>query len=489
MQQLRRKLATYRQEHLLDHWERLSPSERAGLEAAIEQLDLDLCRRLAQTHVRAVPEVKLPEAIRPPRVLPRVPDDQHAELYRRAVDEGERAVRDGRVCVLTVAGGMGTRLAFDGPKGAFPVSPVRDASLFQLFAEQIRGVGRRFGHRPLWYVMTSTLNHDQTVACFEEADYFGLSSEGVRFFPQGRMPLFHTDGRIALEAPDRIAMVPDGHGGSLLALARSGALDEMRRRGIDQISYIQVDNPLVNAVDPLFVGLHRLTGSEMSSKAVRKAHDLERVGNFCIVGGKLTVIEYSDLPEALARRRNPDGTRCFDAGSIAIHVLERSFVERLTARRGDLRLPWHRALKKVPVLGPDGAVQFPAAPNVVKLEMFVFDAIPLAHNPLCLMTEREEEFSPVKNADGPDSPRTARRDMVRRAYRWLDACGERLPTDERGEPLVDVEIVAAHALDVDDLREHLGDRAVEEAEGVVLSQPQGGAAPPRVAGSRAKPGA
>jgi UDP-N-acetylglucosamine/UDP-N-acetylgalactosamine diphosphorylase len=269
------------------------------------------------------------------------------------------------------------------------------------------------------------------------------------------MPAFLPDGRIALAEPGRVAMSPDGHGGSLRALAESGSLAEMSSRGIEVISYFQVDNPLVQIFDPLFIGLHLTQESEMSSKAVRKADDLERVGNFGLVEGKLTVIEYSDLPEALARARNPDGSRRFDAGSIAIHLLSRPFVERLTSAGAAVQLPWHRADKKVTTVDDRGERLEPHSPNAVKLETFVFDAIPLARNPLVLYTPRDEEFSPVKNAAGVDSPETARRAMNRRAARWLEAVGARVPRRADGEPDATIEISPAHALDEADLREGL----------------------------------
>ena len=197
----------------------------------------------------------------------------------------------------------------------------------------------------------------------------------------------------------------------------------------------------------------------MSSKAVAKAHDHERVGAFCDVDGKLQVIEYSDLPEALAVARNPDGSRRFDAGSIAIHVISRELVERLTDPRSAAPMPWHRALKRVPFVNDAGQTVNPSEPNAVKLEMFVFDAVPLAKNPLVLFTPRAEEFSPVKNAEGDDSPATTRRDLIRRAAKWLAACGVNVPRGADGEPPQPIEISPEYAIDVDDLKERLGGRA------------------------------
>lgn len=456
------------QVHLLAFWEQLSPAQRRELLDDLEQIDFEACAHLAETMVRRRPRLDAPARLEPVPVLPAAPGPGEAERYARARERGAEAIAAGQVAAFTVAGGQGTRLGFPGPKGAFPITPVRGAPLFQVFAEQLHGTRRRYGRLPRWYIMTSPLNHEPTVQFFEEHDHFGLPADEVVFFPQGQMPAFLPDGRIALSERHRVALGPDGHGGSLSALARRGALQDMRGRGIEYISYFQVDNPLVRAIDPLFIGLHIESGSEMSSKAVTKAHDLERVGNFCLADGALTVIEYSDMPEALATARRRDGARRFDAGSIAIHVISRAFVERLTQANGQAELPWHRAEKKLPVLDDRGERLDPQAPNVIKLEMFVFDAIPLARDPLVLYTERAEEFSPVKNAEGDDSPATARRDLIRRAARWLEACGVSVPRRPDGEPDATLEISPAFALDAEDLRAQLTARPAVAPGATVL---------------------
>lgn len=451
----RRRWNACGQGHVLAYWDTLSSGQQAALLDDLEQVDLERCRPLIESLVKRPPAPTVPGRIDPPDVLPATPDPARRELYERARQAGVQAIQDGRVAAFTVAGGQGTRLGFEGPKGAFPISPVRGACLFQLFAEMLLGTERRYGRRLHWYVMTSPSNHAQTLELFEQNAWFGLRPDEVTLFPQRQMPAFLPDGRIALAERHRLALSPDGHGGSLWALAASGALEDMRSRGIEYVSYFQVDNPLVRAVDPLLIGLHIASGSEMSSKAVTKAHDTERVGNFCVVDGRLCVIEYSDLPEELARARNPDGSRRFDAGSIAVHVLSRGFVERLTRKGSGVELPWHRAEKKVEVVDELGRKVRPAQPNAIKLEMFVFDAIPLAANPIVLYTPREEEFSPVKNAEGADSPATARRDLIRRAARWLESCGVAVPRDAQGEPEATIEISPAFALDAEDLRTQL----------------------------------
>ncbi len=443
------------QDHLLKFWDQLDEDQRSQLLDDLDLINFERCQSLIESHVRQRPQMAPVATLQPPPAFEPTPAPDQAELYARARQLGAEAIQAGRVAAFTVAGGQGTRLGFDGPKGAFRISPIRNAPLFQLFAENILGAERRWGRRPRWYIMTSLTNHDETVTFFEQNAYFGLTPEDVMFFRQGQMPAFHPDGRIALAEKHRVALGPDGHGGSLRALADSGALHDMQQRGIDLISYFQVDNPLSQVFDPLFIGLHLDTGSEMSSKAVRKAYDEERVGVLAKADGQLTVVEYSDLPPELASAKDEAGNRRFDAGNIALHLLNREFVERITAPGAAVQLPWHRAEKKIRVIDETGKSALPDQPNVVKLELFVFDAIPLAQSPLVLFTERAEEFSPVKNADGLDSPTTAKRDMIRRSANWLETAGVTVPRDANGEPTLPIEISPTFALDAQDLRQRL----------------------------------
>jgi UDP-N-acetylglucosamine/UDP-N-acetylgalactosamine diphosphorylase len=218
---------------------------------------------------------------------------------------------------------------------------------------------------------------------------------------------------------------------------------------VEFISYWQVDNPLVRLFDPLFIGLHALAGAEMSSKAVIKNAPKEKVGNFCLVGGKVTVIEYSDLPDELAEKRRPDGSLVFQLGSIAIHIISTSFVEKLNAQ--DYSLPLHRAVKKIPHLDLQGQHIEPKQPNGVKLESFIFDALPLARESIILEIVRSEQFAPVKNATGEDSVEVTRRMMVERAAAWLEAAGATIPRKPDGSVDCLLEIAPSFALDPTDV--------------------------------------
>jgi len=427
-----------------------SPDEQRRLLEDAAEIDLDEVARLTRTLLAKGASAGIDVTGLAPAPYEKRPENGgDGAAWALAKAAGEAALRAGRVAAFTVAGGQGTRLGYDGPKGTFPVTPLRGKTLFQVFAEKILAAGRRYG-RPLhWFIMTSHANHAATEAFFTENGYFGLERGRVHFFRQGRMPAVNFEGKILLESKYSIALSPDGHGGSLRALDRSGALDLMQREGIDTLSYFQVDNPLVRCIDPGFIGWHLVRRSEMSSKMVAKAYAEEKVGHFCVQHGKNLVVEYSDLPMALQRETDAAGGLRFLAGSVAIHVLDREFIRRMAAGGEGVALPFHRADKKIPTVDATGAVVKPEKPNGVKFEMFVFDALPFARNPVIIEARRADDFSPVKNADGVDSPRTCRDDQLRQFGRWLHANGATLAADATGLPAARIEVSPLFGYDED----------------------------------------
>jgi UDP-N-acetylglucosamine/UDP-N-acetylgalactosamine diphosphorylase len=448
---IKRELAQHHQEHLLTFWTQLRPDQRQELLEQLQELDLDRISEWVEQLVKKTPPVPVgPEDFAPaPSCSPEPHSDAERRKYRSAIELGDKLIAEGKVAALTVAGGQGTRLGFDGPKGNFPISPIRGKTLFRLFAETIAAVSRRYRTTCPWYIMTSPLNHAQTVEVFRAENHYGLDPQDVFIFQQGTLPNFDCEGRILLADQSHLAQSPDGHGGCIRALARSGALADMKKRGVEYLTYWQVDNPLVKLFDPLFVGLHALDGAQMSSKAVIKNAPKEKVGNFCLVGGKVTVIEYSDLPDELAEKRGPDGSLVFELGSIAIHIISTAFVEMLNTQGHSL--PLHRAVKKIPHIDAAGNHVDPKKPNGIKLESFIFDALPLADASIILQIEREEQFAPVKNATGEDSVETTRRMMVERAARWLESAGVPVPRRPDGSPDCTIEMASSFALDKADV--------------------------------------
>ena len=435
---LRELCASQAQEHVFRFWDQLDDAQREQLLTQLDALDFEEVSRLVAQHIKGQgAEQTLPHLEPAPFVrLPRTPEE--IEEYRRARQRGEEVIRAGQVAAFLVAGGQGTRLGYDGPKGSFPIGVLSSKTFFQLFAEQIFATRRRYGADVPWYIMTSRDNDEVTRRFFATHNYFGLPAKDIVFLQQGMMPAIDQNGRLLMESPHSLALAPDGHGGAIRALKRSKALDDMARRGVKYISHFQVDNVLIRIIDPDFLGFHVFSASQMSSRMVRKRSPEERVGVFCLVDGRLRVIEYSDLPANLAEARRPDGELQFNAGNIAIHIYDVDFVEQLNQR--DYELPFHRAWKKVPFVNELSHRIRPRQPNANKFEMFVFDALPAARRTLVMEVAREDEFSPVKSLTGEDSVETAQRDLMRVAARWCRAAGVEVETDPSAAPRYKIEV-------------------------------------------------
>jgi UDP-N-acetylglucosamine/UDP-N-acetylgalactosamine diphosphorylase len=328
-------------------------------------------------------------------------------MRNAARERGLEELRAGRVAVVIAAGGQGTRLGSPAPKGMWPVGPASGKPLLQWQAEKVLHWARELGRRVPLIVMVSDATLAKTQSFLRWHGHFGLDPTWVRTPCQPSLPPLDDDGRMLLASPSRIAMSPNGHGGIYQTLQESGLLDLLADHGIRTLSYVQVDNALVHPLDPLFLGFHQRMESLISSKSVLKTRPEEKVGVFARVNDRYAIVEYSELTEEQAHEVNTDGTLTFGHGSIAAHCIDLGFAQRI-AEQG---LPYHRAQKKVPHVDGTGAPVAPTEPNATKFERFLFDAIPLAPRSMVMETRRWEEFSPLKNADGEDSPATVRRDL------------------------------------------------------------------------------
>lgn len=425
-------LDAHGQGHLLRGLDRLDHADRAAYLAQLLALDFAELARLYQD--RDAP------AANTGRIEPIAVEDRAADATAR----GEDALRAGKVAALVVAGGQGSRLGSDKPKGVFPVGPVSGAPLFRWHAEQVVALSRKYGKPVPLLVMTSPATHADTEAFFA-ANSFGLAPGQLRLFQQGTMPAADlSTGKLLLEGPGKLFTSPNGHGGSLTALADSGQLARLKADGVEHVFYFQVDNPLVRVADPAFVGRHLETASEASTKVVFKSSPDEKVGVLALVGGRCGIVEYSDLPAELANARDAAGGLLYPAGNTAIHLFSVPFLERVTS--GSTRLAYHTARKKVAHWDPDtGEHVTPERENAVKYELFVFDALPLADRWLVVRVDREDEFAPLKNGAGADSPDTVRRAISDRSARWLASAGVRVP------PGVPVEVGPLAGLSPEDL--------------------------------------
>ena len=444
------------QSHLVDHANTLQasdPEAADGFAAQLAEHDWPrVARRIDRLVVRGEDEAPYElDALEPPEILPWQATSALDDRYAAARSRGHELLRAGEVALLLVAGGQGSRLGWDGPKGTFPASPVRKATLFRLLAEQVTAARDRYGVAPAWVIMTGPTNHEDTIAFFEEQEFFGLDRDRIRFFQQGTSPAVDPQGRALLADSGELFVNPDGTGGLFDAIASSGTLDALEAWGVTQLSYVQVDNPSTHAFDPLFLGLHADADAEYSLKVLPKVDPAEKVGLIVRDGDKLRIVEYSDAPPVLTEAREPDGTLRFRAGSIAIHILSRAFVARV-ADLGDEAVAWHRADKKIDYWDPEtGEHVDPDEPNAVKFERFVFDALPEARRSIVYETDRVEEFAPVKNAEGTDSPATSKALQIERAARWLERHGVDVPRTGDGEVDAVLEIRATTALEADDL--------------------------------------
>lgn len=468
------KLEAAGQSHLSTYLQGVTPAKaQAALIEQIAQIDLDELSGLIEKYITNPSAGEAPGEIKPAPCYTLDGNGPSGAWDRDAYRaQGEQLIRAGKVACFTVAGGQGSRLGYDGPKGCYPTSCVNEKPLFQMFAESIRANELKYGCTIPWYIMTSPLNHEATASFFEDHGYFGLGRDQIMFFNQGVMPsLDAKNGQILMSDPMSLATNPDGHGGSFKALSVSGALNDMKQRGIEHVSYFQVDNPQSRVVDPVFIGLHAFapdSSGEFSSKMVAKAGWDEKVGVFCSVDGRTEIIEYSDLDEGLAKQTESDGRLSFIAGSIAIHVISVAFIERVL-NDPDATLPYHKALKKVPHFDlATGLMVTPESNNAVKLEKFVFDGIPIASRSIVVETDRVEEFAPVKNATGTDSIVSSKQLQTLRAARWLETHGVSIPKHADGSIDATIEIGALTATCAEDLAGKDLPKSIEPGATVVL---------------------
>ncbi|MDR3237389.1 MAG: UDPGP type 1 family protein [Spirochaetia bacterium] len=403
----------HRQEHVFKHWDELNDADKKHLLDDLKNIDLELMEKL----YAGKPQDTAAFTPAPFIELPKTAEQKAAQA--KAAQTGVEFIKKGLAAAFVVAGGQGSRLGCEGPKGMFPIAPISGKTLFQIHGEKILAYSRKYKTSIPWLVMTSVDNHDDTLDYFEKMNFFGLGKNDVFIFPQNMIPSLDTDGKLVLENPCSIFKNPDGHGGSLAALSGSGTLEKMKERGIRLISYFQVDNPLIKIIDPEFIGYHILYGADISSKAIPKAYPEEKVGVFVkFNNGRTGVVEYSDLPAEKTTQRGKNGELLYRAGNIAVHLFSLDFIESLTSEK-KIALPFHTARKKLPVYA--GEIEG------FKFEKFIFDAITMTERSVIMETLREDEFAPVKNAAGVDSPETSQRLMIELHKKWLTQRGVSIP--------------------------------------------------------------
>lgn len=455
------------QKHLFQFWNELGSEERRRFLDQIQTIDfqqLSQLTRLLEDNLNLSDSEIIVQDLRPADFieLPESPEDKEKE--QKAAEIGEALIAAGKVAAFVVAGGQGTRLGWDAPKGTYPVSPVKKKSLFQLFAEQIQAWNLRYNIQIPWFIMCSPGNRQETEDFFEQNDYFGLSKLYTRFIVQRQLPVVNNQGAILLENKSRMATSPDGHGGALTALEDAGGLAWLKERGVEHLSYFQVDNPLCKVLDPVFLGYHMLEESEASSKVVSKVDPWEKVGVLGYSGPIFRVIEYTELTETDRMLRDEKGRLAFRGGSIANHVFKLDFLARLL---GDHEgLPYHLAHKKVTTIDEDGDILVPEEPNGFKFERFIFDTLSEAKNPCSLEVRREHQFEPLKNKEGANSAETVHQALVEYHAAWFEAAGVSVKRGEDGKALVNCEVSALTAMTCEEFCRKV-------AQGLVIGEENG----------------
>lgn len=441
-------LDEYGQSHLCRWWNDLDNAERGDLVHQLREIDFAMVAELVQQKVKSSSGGKDTRAGRaqPPTRLERL-STIHDGAWSSATRAGEELLRLGKVGAMVVAGGQGSRLGFDQPKGMFPIGPVSGKTLFQLHFEQLEALSMKYGMNIPYFIMTSEATDAATKDFLESNDYFGYSFHDVYIFKQGWLPAVDPDGKVLLADKGHIAASPDGHGGMLNALKRAGLTEIMHERGLEHVYYHQVDNPTAIICDPHFLGLHAKYQSEMSTKVVAKTGPSEKMGVVVDVDGVTQIIEYSDLSEEQQAATDDDGNLLLWAGNTAIHAFRTSLFDRLTD--GDVSLPYHLAHKKVAHLTDDGTHVEPETPNAYKFEQFIFDAMPEAANALVVEADRAREFNPVKNAEGSDSPATAKQAILDIGRQWCEEAEAVVSYDAR------IEISPLFALTAEDVRKKI----------------------------------
>lgn len=317
---------------------------------------------------------------------------------------GERIIKNGEYAVVTMAGGQGTRLGHKGPKGTFKLEVEPEPKyLFQILAENLEAANRKYGIILNWYIMTSTENREATEKCFKEHNYFGYDKDHIKFFNQGNLPLMFTNGKLVLDKDYSIKIAADGNGCIYKAMKKCGILQDMKEKGIKWVFIGAVDNALLNMVDTILLGLTVANNDKVATKSIVKNSPKEKVGVFCKINGTVSVIEYSELPEEMAILVDEDGELLYGEAHIMCNLFSMEALEKIA----DIDLPYHVAHKKTDYMNENGEFIEVTEPNAYKFEAFIFDAFNYFDNITILRGRREEDFAPIKNKNGVDSPETA----------------------------------------------------------------------------------
>ncbi|MGO4537869.1 UTP--glucose-1-phosphate uridylyltransferase [Paenibacillus sp. 2TAB19] len=412
LQQAEAVLIQHKQEHVLHVMKSLDTPKRERLCEQVLRADLDRLKKIVNQH-RASDNDDMgmiaPIAYKEWDSFGEAERDDYIQL-------GLEQLQNGKIAALVVAGGHGSRLGHDGPKGTIDIGLPSGKSLFELQADRLAELSRRTGVTIPWYIMTSPDNDAETRAFFEEAGFFGYPKQDCCFFQQHTMPAVDYSGKLLFSSESELNFAPSGNGECFSSLRSSGALEDMKRRGIQWVFYYNVDNALIQIADPAFIGVVVAGGHPIATKVVERTNPDEKIGILCMRNGRPAVVEYTEVPQAMLESRELDGSLTYHLGNISIHLFRLDFIEK----HADTDLPYHVAKKKIDYVDAEGRYVEPTEPNAYKLERFIFDFFPMSDGMTVLKAGREGEFAPVKNKEGEDSPASAR-ELVLRAQAAVEA--------------------------------------------------------------------
>ena len=399
IEEIKRTLKKYGQEHLLNFYETLDERKQDQLLEQIENIDFEL---ISSLYNKTKDGNKNDDAdIEPIDYIDKYKLNGDYKYYEEI---GEKAIRAGKLAVVTMAGGQGTRLGHDGPKGTYDIGLESHKSLFELLCDYIKEQANKYNVQIPWFIMTSKENNQATVEFFKQNKFFGYE-KNIFFFVQGQLPMIDTEGKILIGEDYLIKEAADGHGGVYESLVKSKMVEKMKQLGIEWVFIGGVDNCLVKMVDPVLMGIAIDKGVTAAGKSVVKANPHEKVGAFCRKNGKPSVVEYSEITDEMAEATDENGELLYGESHILCNLFSISAIERM----GSNPLPYHSAFKKATYIDKEGNKIVPTSPNAYKFEAFLFDAFGEVDDMAILRVKREEEFAPVKNAEGVDSPETARK--------------------------------------------------------------------------------
>jgi UDP-N-acetylglucosamine/UDP-N-acetylgalactosamine diphosphorylase len=457
-QKLIEKMHEHNQGHILRFWEELNDDERDLLVNDMKRIDFDVLEKAAFLREN---KIDIKRSVEPPDIIPVPRSGSQIKNEIESAEAGNTIIESAGVAVFTAAGGQSSRLGLESPKGMYPVSPIRGKSLFQIHAEKILYIQNKFCIKVPWVIMVSETNRHQTVDFFEKNNYFGLDKNYTDFIEQGMFPAFDDKGKMFLRDKFRIFLNPSGHGGTFSALKESGKISWLKELGAEEIFYFQVDNVLVKILDPVFVGYHKGKSCGISSKSVEKRDPGEKVGVFAVEDSKTTVVEYSEL-STLQPKRGEDPAETLTAGNIAIHMINTDFAEKIGADKH--RLPLHLAFKAVPFIDTAGCLIKPQKPNGYKIETFIFDALKDSENSVIMEVQRENEFSPLKNKTGDESPEIVLADQIKFFGGWFEEAGINVLANPDGSFCFKLEVSPIYAAFKEDFIEKIDKNIVVDQD-------------------------